>query len=129
MHFDPSETYVHLAAGGGAQQLPGGEPFWALPGPELDRFGQGWLITEFVCASDWPNWEMHPHADEFVYLLSGLADFLIEIDDAVQNIHMKAGEAVLVPKGRWHTAKVFAPSRMLFMTRGEGTQHKLVIKE
>ncbi|MBC3906531.1 MULTISPECIES: cupin domain-containing protein [Undibacterium] len=129
MKIESQKTYVALAADGMATVLAGGPAFWSLPESEIDAFGKHWLISEFSCDADWPNWEMHPHADEFVYLLSGLADFHIELDDVVQNIQVKAGEAVLVPKGRWHTAKVFAPCRMLFMTRGEGTQHKLVIKE
>lgn len=128
MKIESQKTYVALATDGMATVLAGGSAFWGLPESDIEAFGKHWLISEFSCEADWPTWEMHPRADEFVYLLSGLADFLIELDDAVQHIHMKAGEAVLVPKGRWHTAKIFAPSRMLFMTRGEGTQHKPVIK-
>ena len=35
-----------------------------------------------------------------------------------------AGQFVLVPKGMWHTAKISAPCRMLFITAGESTQHR-----
>ncbi|MFZ2999352.1 MAG: cupin domain-containing protein [Undibacterium umbellatum] len=128
MKIEAQKTYVALAADGMATVLEQGPAFWSLPEAEIEAYGKHWLISEFTCESDWTSWEMHPQADEFVYLLSGRADFLIELDDTVEYIHMKAGEAVLVPKGRWHTAKVFAESRMLFMTRGEGTQHKPVIK-
>lgn len=127
MKIEAQKTYVALAADGMATVLQEGPAFWSLPEAEIEAYGKHWLISEFSCESDWPSWEMHPGADEFVYLLSGRADFLIELDDSVEHIHMNAGEAVLVPKGRWHTAKVFSPSRMLFMTRGEGTQHKSVV--
>jgi hypothetical protein len=78
MFFDPSETYIHLTLSGSAERLPGGERFWSMPEPELDRFGHGWLVTEFECSSDWSNWEMHPDGDEFVYLLSGEAVLLLK---------------------------------------------------
>jgi len=73
VRFDPSQTYVHLTASGAAERLPGGERFWSQPQAELDRVAHGWLITEFEFSSDWPNWEMHPEAEEFVCLLSGAA--------------------------------------------------------
>ena len=124
MFFDPSETYVHLTAGGAAKLLPGGERFWSQPPPELDRLGHGWLITEFECSSDWPNWEMHPQAEEFVYLLSGAAVLLLEQPNGLQEVPLSGRAAVVVPKGTWHTAKVSQPSRMLFVTMGRGTQHR-----
>jgi len=122
--FDPAETYVHLTEAGSAEPVPGGERFWSLPEPELDRFGGGWLITEFECASDWPNWEMHPDADEFVYLLSGAAVLLLEEPGGLREVPLVRRAAVVVPRGIWHTAKVSDPSRMLFVTRGRGTEHR-----
>jgi mannose-6-phosphate isomerase-like protein (cupin superfamily) len=122
--FDPAETYVHLTPAGSAEPVPGGERFWSLPEPELDRFGAGWLITEFECASNWPNWEMHPEADEFVYLLSGAAVLLLEEPGGLREVPLRGRAAVVVPKGVWHTAKVSEPSRMLFVTMGRGTTHR-----
>ena len=122
--FDPTETYVYLTPGGAAERLAGGERFWSLPEPELDRFGSGWLITEFECASDWSNWEMHPEADEFVYLLSGAAVLLLEQPAGLREVPLAGRAAVVVPKGTWHTAKVSQPSRMLFVTMSHGTQHR-----
>ena len=124
MHFDPNETYVHLNPDGSAKLIAGGERFWSLPEPELDRFGQGWLITEFECSADWSNWEMHPEADEFVYLLSGAAVLWLEHPAGLQEVPLLGRAAVIVPKGIWHTAKVSQPSRMLFVTNGGGTQHR-----
>ncbi len=122
--FDPSSSYVHLATSGQAEQVPGGEAFWGLPEAELTRFDQGWLVTEFECASDWPNWERHPAGDELVYLLSGAATLLLELPAGVQRVPLQGRAAVLVPQGVWHTAEVTAPSRMLFVTRGQGTEHR-----
>lgn len=124
MFFDPSETYVHLTAGGSAERLPGGEQFWSMPGPEIDRYGHGWLISEFECSTDWASWEMHPEAEEFVYLLSGEATLLLKLPSGLESVPLHGRAAVLVPRGVWHTAKVSKPSRMLFVTRGHGTQHR-----
>ena len=34
------------------------------------------------------------------------------------------GAYVLVPRGTWHTAKTSTRCRMLFVTAGEGTEHR-----
>ncbi len=120
MILDPQQTYVHLAGDGEARSVPG-DSFWELPASERDRFGQGWLISEFAFTQDWPNWEMHPQGDEFVYLLSGAVELLLERGSGIETIVLAGSGAVVVPRGVWHTAKVRTPSRMLHVTRGEGT--------
>ena len=122
MTFDPQQTYVSLATDGAAQVLAGGDAFWSQPPGQLDALGQGWLVAEFTFDADWPNWEVHPEADEFVYLITGEAELLLERPQGVERIAMQAGRAVVVPRGVWHTAKVLAPSRMLHVTRGAGTE-------
>ena len=124
MVFDPSESYVHLTPEGRARLVPGGERFWSLPTPELDGYGRSWLVTEFECSSTWSSWEMHPEADEFVYLLSGAAVLLLEHPAGVQEVPLRDRAAVVVPRGVWHTAKVSQPCRMLFVTMGRGTEHR-----
>ena len=122
--LDPSETYLQLGANGAITSLPGGDAFWAQPEEALDGTGKDWLVTEFECASDWASWEMHPHADEFVYLLSGAATLVFETGAGPVRVPLPGRGAVVVPRGTWHTAEVSAPSRMLFVTMGAGTQHK-----
>ncbi|RJF96006.1 cupin domain-containing protein [Noviherbaspirillum saxi] len=126
MALNPQHSYVHLAADGMATELPGGEQFWSLPETEIERYGSGWLISEYEFTADWPNWEMHPEADEFVYLLSGSIRLLLEKSDGVQELVLKDSGAVVVPRGVWHTAKVHLPSRVLHVTRGAGTRHRAV---
>jgi mannose-6-phosphate isomerase-like protein (cupin superfamily) len=122
--IDPSQTYVHLDGSGAAQTVAGGEAFWSLPEAQIDRFGRGWMISEFECSADWPQWEMHPLADEFVYLLSGAAELILELAQGRAVVALRERAAVIVPRGVWHTARVLAPSRMLHVTMGEGTQHR-----
>ena len=122
MSLNPQRTYIHLAEDGVATQLPGGEEFWSMPEAEMERYGNGWLVSEFEFEADWPNWEMHPNADEFVYLLSGSVEVHLERPDGLHKVALKGSGAVIVPRGIWHTAKVAAPSRMLHVTRGAGTE-------
>ncbi|MEO8310440.1 MAG: cupin domain-containing protein [Caldimonas sp.] len=89
-------------------------------------FGQSWLVSEFECSADWDNWEMHPHADEFVYLLSGEARFELRSESGTTSVRLAGRGAIVVPRGVWHTAKVSVPSRMLFVTLGSGTEHRPV---
>ncbi|NNG22488.1 cupin domain-containing protein [Telluria aromaticivorans] len=123
MSLNPQHTYVHLAPDGKAQEIPG-DRFWQLPEAVMAQLGQDWVISEFAFTEDWPNWEMHPHGDEFVYLLAGAVDLQLECGGVVETIALDGSGAAVVPRGVWHTAKVRAPSRMLHVTRGAGTEHR-----
>lgn len=124
MPFDLDKTYIHLGADGLSAAIPGGEQFWSLPAAQLEQYGQGWLVSQFECQADWPTWEMHPHGDEFVYLLAGRVTMIFDIDGARKIVELTDREATVIPRGVWHTAKVLAPSRMMFITRGAGTEHR-----
>lgn len=124
MTLDPEQTYLQLAPDGSTTALPGGEAFWARPEAEIDAAHQHWLVSEFTCSADWPNWEMHPEGDELVYLLSGAATLLLQAPEGVQAVVLAGRAAVRVPRGVWHTADVAQPSRLLHITRGVGTQHR-----
>lgn len=126
MSIDPAETYVLLAADGSAVPVAGGRAFWARPPHELDEFGRRWLVSEFEFDADWASWEMHPEADELVYLLSGEVRFELQQEGGVTRVPLQGRGALVVPRGVWHTAKVPVPSRMLFVTLGAGTQHRPV---
>jgi mannose-6-phosphate isomerase-like protein (cupin superfamily) len=125
MSINPQHTYVHLADDGLAEEIPG-DAFWQLPASGIEQQGKGWLISEFAFTEDWPTWEMHPQGDEFVYLLSGAVELLLEQDGEVVSIPLNGSGAVVVPRGVWHTARVHAPSRMLHVTRGAGTENRPV---
>lgn len=123
MILDPQQTYVHLADDGRARTVAA-DGFWQLPPLEAASFDRGWLVSEFSFTEDWQSWEMHPHGDEIVYLLSGALDVLLEREGKVETIALEGSGAVVVPRGVWHTARVRLPSRMLHLTRGEGTEHR-----
>lgn len=126
MSLDPQRQYVRLCADGAAQVLEGGEAFWGRPEAQLDVLGRDWIVSEFECSADWSNWEMHPAADEFVYLLCGAVELVLDEATGLRSVRLDGRGAVLVPRGVWHTARVTQPSRMLFISRGAGTLHKPV---
>jgi len=102
------------------------KPFTANFFDELDRdfemFKGHFLIMTFAFDEAWPTWEIHPHGDEFVYLLEGDTDFILHTSDGDVTVRVsEPGSYVIVPKNTWHTAKPHAPTRMLFVTPGQGT--------
>jgi uncharacterized cupin superfamily protein len=126
MPLNPQDTYVYLGKDGAATEVPGGAQFWSLPDTDMEHYGKGWVISEFMFSESWSNWEMHPNADEFVYLLSGAVEVLLEHPEGLKTVRIEGSGAVVVPRGIWHTARVIAPSRMLHVTQGAGTQHRSV---
>ena len=83
------------------------------------------LSASFSFDNDWPTWEIHPEGDEFVCLLSGNAEMILDADDGEQRVRLDTpGSFVIVPRGAWHTAKVHAPTSMLIVTPGQGTEHR-----
>ena len=95
---------------------------------ELDRrfehFKGRVLVSLYAFDADWPGWERHPAGDELVCLLEGEATFELEGRESVRLT--RPGTYVVVPKGVWHTAHTTVPTRMLFVTPGEGTEHRPV---
>ena len=124
--IDPGAEYVYLSRNGSSAVFEGGAKFWSLPSEQHEKLGRGWLVSEFACIADWPNWEMHPTADELVYLLEGDVEILLEEPAGARPVRLQGRGLVVVPRGTWHTARVHAPSRLLHVTMGAGTRHRPV---
>lgn len=89
---------------------------------EFDGFRGHVLVQDGEFAEAWPTWEVHPYGDEIVYWLSGDTEFVLRQEGAETVLRLKEpGSAVVVPRGCWHTARSRAPTRLLFITPGEGT--------
>jgi mannose-6-phosphate isomerase-like protein (cupin superfamily) len=94
---------------------------------ELGDFRNEYLVTTFSCQRDWPSWERHPNGDELVCLLSGEATMILETPGGNTEVTLaKAGDYAFVPRGVWHTAHMQVPTLMLFITAGEGTEHRTI---
>jgi mannose-6-phosphate isomerase-like protein (cupin superfamily) len=50
-----------------------------------------------------PRWEMHPHGDEFLQVIEGELELALLLAKRTERTKLHAGEAVIVPKGVWHS--------------------------
>lgn len=123
--FSLSSTYVVLGDNGKATPIAVSDRFFADLESKFGDFKGKRLISHFTFDRDWNTWEMHPAGEEFICLLSGQVDLILEQDGIENTVHLNApGSFALVPRGTWHTARVYTPSSMLFITPGEGTQNR-----
>lgn len=124
--FDLSSTYLRLRGDASVEPLPVDDTFWQRIGAgELGTFHNEFLVTSHSFESDWPSWEMHPNGDEMVCLLSGTVTFVLEQEGDNREVTLgNSGAYLIIPRGTWHTMRVQVPSRMLFITAGEGTRRR-----
>lgn len=122
--LDIDTTFLRLRGTGSVEPLPAGNDFWPrLMSGQLGDFHHEYLVTTARYDADWPGWEQHPLGDEVVVLLSGAVTFVLEEDGTRREVELGApGDFVIVPKGAWHMARVRTPSRLFFITAGEGTR-------
>jgi mannose-6-phosphate isomerase-like protein (cupin superfamily) len=121
--FDPLATFVHLPDGPEATLLEVTPDFWQKL-DERRQLAEGRLVSAYGFTGDWTSWERHPAGDELVFQLAGAMDFVVEQADGEQTIRLRGRSALVVPRGAWHTARVLEPSEAIFVTRGEGTEHR-----
>ncbi len=121
---DAGDTATVLAPDGTATVKTMSPGFYEELDREFGDFAGHAVIMRYGFDADWPGWERHPHGDEYVYLLSGDTDFVLWRDGAEEVLRVNApGSYVVVPRGVWHTARPHAPTTMLFVTPGQGTEH------
>jgi len=120
-----SSTFVVLDGANNAIPMAVGDRFYEKLEHQFGDFKGKRLISHYTFEQDWDSWEMHPAGEEFVCLLSGHVDFILQHDGGEENVSLNApGQYILVPRGVWHTARVYTPSSVLFITPGEGTQQR-----
>lgn len=123
-----SESFIHLGLGASAVAQP---PFTGMEWYEhyVTRHGgdgaEGRLVSEHSFTEDWPAWEMHPNGAEVVICVQGEMLLHQEFSDGTQSsIPLRAGEYAINPPGVWHIADVETSATAIFITAGEGTQHR-----
>lgn len=101
------------------------DTIWADLDKTYGDFKGRTLISSFAFSEAWPSWEMHPAGDEFVCLLEGDVEMTLALPDGDKTLRLnETGSFLIVPKGVWHTANPHKPTRMLFVTPGEGTENR-----
>ena len=120
---------VHLGLGARAETLPeytGGMDWYARYSADHAADGrEGRLVSMFTFTESWTSWEMHPAGDEVVICVAGAMTLHQELADGSTNsVTIKSGEYAINPPGAWHTADVEGSATAVFITAGEGTQHR-----
>jgi quercetin dioxygenase-like cupin family protein len=126
--FDLSTTYVHL--GLGSRATPIADFVWT---PEfLNRYAaehgsdgaEGRLVMIGGGDSSWTTWERHPAGEELVVVISGRLTLVQDVDGVERRIELTEGQAAVNPRNVWHTADINEACRALFITPGQGTEHR-----
>ncbi len=118
---DLSTTFLHLATTGTATPLAIGPAFFAnIP----SILATGRLVSLLKHDADWGGWERHPLGDEIIVQLSGRMRLHLDMPGGEAQVDLPAGRCVIVPRNVWHTADVSEPSSALYITEGQGTEHR-----
>ena len=124
-----SESFVHLGLGATAVPQPpfdGMEWYEAYGARHAADGREGRLVSQYTFDEDWTVWEMHPSGDELVLCIDGEMILHQEFPDGrTQTVTICAGEYIINPPHVWHTADVKKRATAVFVTAGEGTQHRL----
>jgi mannose-6-phosphate isomerase-like protein (cupin superfamily) len=124
-----SDHPIHLGLGATAEIEPAftGEMAWygAYSERHANDGAEGRLVTIHQFDTDWDSWEMHPVGCEVVVCLAGAITIHQETPaDGHHTIVLGAGEYAINEPGVWHTADVAGQTSVLFITAGQGTEHR-----
>lgn len=123
------EAYpIHLGPGASAVAQPAftGMDWYAdYVARHGDDGAEGRLVSLHRFSESWTMWEMHPAGAEVVVCLEGALTLIQQVDGGADvRITLSAGDYAINPPGIWHSADVTAACAALFITAGEGTQHR-----
>ena len=123
-----AEQFIHLGQGASAIAQP---PFTGLDWYEgyaertASDGAEGRLVSMYSFAEPWDSWEMHPKGSEVVICVSGEMTLIQEAADGTQSrVTLQTGDYAINEPGVWHTADVTGAAVAVFITAGEGTEHR-----
>jgi mannose-6-phosphate isomerase-like protein (cupin superfamily) len=128
---------------GKTRHIPVGEPFelsGQIVGLERET-GRAVLVDRASWATEWRingytiessevdgapmhGGEVHPDADELLYLVSGRIRVRLELEDGDREAVVRAGQALAIPRGTWHLIVVDEPGQLINVTPGPGGQSR-----
>lgn len=120
--------FIHLGLGATAVPQP---PFDGMAW--YDGYGErhgndgaeGRLVSMYDFTQSWDSWEMHPAGHEVVICTAGSMTLTQEYPDGrIATVTLGPGDYAINPPGVWHTADIESPASAIFITAGEGTQHR-----
>jgi quercetin dioxygenase-like cupin family protein len=121
-------TFLHLGLGATAVPQPpfDGMEWYEGYGARHGADGaEGRLVSQYTFTQNWDSWEMHPKGEEVVICTTGAMVLIQEFPDGKrEQVALAAGEYAINPRGVWHTADVEGSATAIFITAGEGTEHR-----
>ncbi|MEW4468098.1 cupin domain-containing protein [Parasphingorhabdus sp. JC815] len=120
---------VHLGHGGSAVTQPefNGDPDWyeAYSKRHEADGEEGRLVSLHSFSESWTMWEMHPVGAEMVLCIKGEIILIQQLsDDTQKRTVLREGEYAINPPGVWHTADIESEASAVFITAGQGTEHR-----
>jgi hypothetical protein len=119
---------IHLGPGARAVAEPpftGMEWYAGYDARHAADGAEGRLVSQYTFTADWESWEMHPAGEEVVICIGGAMALILEHPDgSEERIALAAGDYAINPRGTWHTADITEMACAIFITAGEGTQHR-----
>jgi mannose-6-phosphate isomerase-like protein (cupin superfamily) len=126
--FKPTRIFVHLEDGGAALPVEYTPALWRETGSGTRRYDRLVGVFHFENEADLhpTMWEMHPSADEFLFLVSGAVRLIPQEETSERSVELGAGQATIVPRGVWHRLLMRRPGDLLFINSRTGMQHRPV---
>jgi len=122
-----SEAMVHLGLGATAVVQPAftGMEWYADYAERTASDGkEGRLVSMHTFREPWKVWEMHPVGAEVVLCTKGTLTLIQDVDGAEREVVLQEGDYAVNPPGVWHTADADDEVTCVFITAGQGTEHK-----
>lgn len=123
--IDLSCTFVHLTNRGDAEPVELTPAFWreSSSSARYDR-----LVGAFAFNSSKDlhssMQEMHPEADELLFVVSGAIDVVLQETESERTIPLEVGQAAIVRRGVWHRLVMRQPGKLLFINSRTGMQSR-----
>ncbi len=120
---------IHLGLGATAivqPEMTGGMKWYEAYGARHGNDGaEGRLVSMYTFTENWDMWEMHPRGSEVVLCTSGAMALTQQFPDGTEKkVVLQKGEYAINDPGVWHTADVDDEATAIFITAGEGTEHR-----
>lgn len=123
-----SEAFLHLGLGASAVPQPpftGFDWYGGYGARHGDEGPEGRLVSQHTFTESWDSWEIHPKGAEVVICTAGAMVLTQEFPDGTRKeVALTAGEYAINPPGVWHIADIAKSATAIFITAGEGTQHR-----
>jgi len=123
---DLSRTFVHLRDGGDAEPVELTPAFWRECSSGQRTYDRLVGVFEFRSSEDLHSsmQEMHPAADELLFLISGAVDVILQESDTERTVSLAAGQAAIVRRGVWHRLVMRQAGRLLVINSRTGMESR-----